>query len=189
MNSFKVDAEKASSEPEKALPNNISNEEDLAFVPAEYINDEDPKRPLKFTDKDGSVYKFALKPLVYSVLFILLVECLERFTYYGINNTQTAFLTGVYDAHWNANMTATEAASMTSLSVAVAYSSPFLGAILADGLLGDFWNIVFGTSLLYIPGIILIALTTIPQLLGSTFNLHVLCAGLFVLISPGNGIH
>lgn len=34
-------------------------------------------------------FKYALRPLWYSVIFILLIECLERLSYYGINNTET----------------------------------------------------------------------------------------------------
>ncbi|CAB9530233.1 15 member 4 [Seminavis robusta] len=94
---------------------------------------------------------------------------------------------GVYDDNWNAGLTGVEAASVTSLSTAIAYSSPFLGAILADALLGDFWVIALGTSFLYIPGMILIALTTVPELLGETFNMTALRVGLTVLYPLGAG--
>lgn len=186
MNSITLDPEQAC-EGESSLPDNVATKADLEIVPREYLNEEDERRPIKYSDKNGSTYTYALKPMLYSVIFILIVECLERFSYYGIDFTQTAFLTGVYNANWNANLTAAEASSMTSLSVAIAYSSPFLGAALADGLLGEFWNIIIGTSVLYIPGIVLIALTTIPYLLGPTFNISVLSAGLFVLFPLGTG--
>ena len=140
------------------LPKNVNSRQDLAFLPEKYLSN-DSQRPLYLHP-----YTYALKPLLYSVVFILVIECLERFTYYGINTTETAFLIGAYDAEWNANLTDVQAASYTSASIGIAYSAPFLGGILADGLLGDYWCIVLGVAALYIPGLILIALTTFPGL-------------------------
>jgi dipeptide/tripeptide permease len=171
---------------EDDLPSNVSTLEQLELVPS-YYRSKDPRKPLQLTDKDNTNYSYALKPMIYSVIFILIVEALERFSYYGINFTQTAYLTGVYDKNWSANLSGVDASSMTSLSTAIAYSSPFVGAVLADALLGDFWVIALGTSLLYIPGMILIACTTIPGLLGETFNLGALRAGLVILYPLGAG--
>lgn len=140
------------------LPTNVHLKEELALLPEKYLSD-DPQRPLYLHP-----YKYALKPLFYSVLFILIIEGLERFTYYGINTTETAYLIGDYDEDWNANMTDVRAASYTSASVGIAYTAPFLGGILADGLLGDFWCIILGVAVFYIPGLVLIALTTFPGL-------------------------
>lgn len=123
-----------------------------------------------------------------AVLFILIVEALERFSFYGIADTETAFLSGVYYPNWNPGVSSIEAAAMTSLSTAIAYSAPSIGALLADGLLGDFWNITFGVGCFYIPGLILIALTTVPGLLGHTFNMSALRAGLLVLFPLGTGL-
>lgn len=142
----------------------------------------DPQRPLKHSN-----HQYALKPLWYSVVFILLIEMLERFAYYGINNSQTAYLTGAYNADWNANMTATGAVTFVSTTQGIAYSLPFLGGILADGFLGDYWGILLGTSLFYIPGLLLIALTSYPYLLGPTFDHNTLVAGMLVLYPLGAG--
>jgi proton-dependent oligopeptide transporter, POT family len=62
-----------------------------------------------------------------------------------------------------------------------------VGGILADGLLGDYWGILLGTSLLYIPGLLLIALTSYPYLLGETFDYNTLVAGMLVLYPLGAG--
>ena len=171
---------------ENELPKNVDSPEQLELVPSHYLS-KDATKPLQFTNKDNAKYKYALKPMIYSVIFILIVEALERFSYYGVNFTQTAYLTGAYNENWSANLTGVDASSMTSLSTAIAYSSPFVGAILADAVLGDFLVIALGTSLLYIPGMILIALTTIPGLLGETFNMGALRAGLVILYPMGAG--
>jgi len=67
-------------------------------------------------------------------------------------------------------MTGVGVASLDNLSTAIACSLPLIGAILADCIIGDFWVILVGAGLLVIPGLILIALTTIPGLLGESFN-------------------
>lgn len=163
----------------------INSKEQLALLPDEYLSDH-PHRPLLNRDEYGNEYKYALRPLFHSAIFILLIELLERFSYYGVAFTQTSYLTGTYGS-WNAGMTSVQATSFVSASIAVAYTAPFLGGILADGLLGDYWEILLGTSLLYIPGLLLIALTTIPHLLGETFNTTVLTVGMLVLWPLGAG--
>lgn len=75
-----------------------------------------------------------------------------------------------------------------SISVAVAYTAPFLGAFLADQVLGDYWTILSGTIFFYLPGLLLIALTTIPGFLGKEFNQSALAFGLLFLWPTGTGI-
>lgn len=75
-----------------------------------------------------------------------------------------------------------------SISVAVAYSTPFLGAFLADQLLGDYWSILAGTLIFYLPGLTLIALTSVHGLLGEEFNRFALAFGLLILWPTGTGI-
>ena len=164
------------------LPNDVHKKEQLALLPEKYLSD-DPRRPLFLQPN----FKYALKPLFYSALFILIIEGLERFTYYSIVNSETAFLTGVYNPSWSPDFTNVQAASYTSASTALAYTAPFIGGIVADSFLGDFWTITFGVSAFYIPGMILIALTTFPGLLGSTFNTKALTAGLLALMPLGTG--
>ena len=66
-------------------------------------------------------------------------------------------------------MSAADASSFTSASAAMVYMSPFVGGILADGMFGDYWGILFGTSFFYLPGLIIIAVCGYPYLLGDTF--------------------
>ena len=73
-------------------------------------------------------------------------------------------------------------------STAVAYTTPFLGALLADRILGEYVTILVGCLLCYIPGLLLIALTTIPLFLGNEFNRSAINWGLLVLWPMGTGM-
>ena len=167
-------------------PTNVDSVEKLAGLPDEVLSG-DPHKPLIHKDEIGDTFTYVLKPMFYSVIYILLVELLERFAFYGLNYTSTAYLTGVYNPSWNAGFTAIAASSYVSISTAVAYTSPFCGAYMADVLLGDFWTIVVGVLLFYIPGVLLIALTTIPGFLGQTFNVPVLTFAFLFLWPLGTG--
>jgi hypothetical protein len=201
------------------LPSDVHTREQLSLLPQEFRSN-DPTRPLLLTATTTTTapgpyhkleqqqqeqlhhYTYSLRPLWYSVIFILIIEGLERLTYYGVTNTETAYLTGSYDHHhslvagagtagmgsWNANLTAVQATSYTSASIGIAYTSPFLGGIVADGWLGDYGAIVVGVLALYLPGVILIASTTVPHLLGrETFNMPALTFGLLLLMPLGTG--
>jgi dipeptide/tripeptide permease len=171
---------------EVELPANVSTEEQLESLPDECLTG-DPVHPLLFTDSRGDNYKYHLNPMTYSVIYILIVELLERFAFYGINYTQAAYLTGAYNRNWNANMEAVQASSYVSVSTAIAYTMPFVGALLADCFLGEYYTIAGGAMLFYIPGLTLIALTTIPGCLGPTFNQSALRWGLLALWPIGTG--
>jgi proton-dependent oligopeptide transporter, POT family len=190
------------------LPSNVSTVEQLRSIP-ETFQSHKHHEPLKHVDEDtGEVFTYALKPMSYAVLFILSVELLERFSYYGLVYTQTSYLTGVYDhSHnndnndttddeqeddgWSAKMTAVGASSYVSVAIAMGYTAPFLGALLADSFIGDYWSIVVGCTCFYLPGLFLIVLTTIPHVLGSwedEFPTRLLALGLLVLWPIGTGI-
>eukprot|EP00934_Nitzschia_sp_Nitz4_P008441 Nitzschia sp. Nitz4//scaffold4_size323378//111435//113603//NITZ4_000648-RA/size323378-processed-gene-0.274-mRNA-1//1//CDS//3329553363//8431//frame0 len=173
--------------PDDDLPTNISTVEQLETIP-EFCLSGNKERPLRHVNEKGDVSMYALKPMYYSVIFILLVELLERFTFYGVQYTQTSFLTGAYNEDWNADMSAVGASSYVSISTAIAYSMPFLGAYLADSVLGDYWAILFGSLVLYIPGITLIMLSSVPNLLGSEFPKTLLSFGLLFLWPTGTGV-
>jgi dipeptide/tripeptide permease len=183
------------------IPNNVHTIEQLQLLPTDclnketsYDNDDDintnhMRRPLRHVDDRGNVYTYLLQPYKYIIPLILVVEMIERFTYYGVYYTQTLYLTGVYNAKWNANYTSIEAASLVSLSTAVAYTTPFIGAYLSDKLFGDYYSIVFGATCLYLPGLFLVALTSIPHLFGShTFNTTALNVAILGLWPLGTGI-
>ena len=85
-------------------------------------------------------------------------------------------------------MSAIAASSYVAISTAVAYTMPFVGAVLADSVLGEYWSILFGTIVFYIPGLALITLSSVPYLLGETFNKKALSFGLLCMWPCGTGI-
>ena len=196
------------------IPNNVHTIEQLQLLPTdclnkepdEFVSDDDEnnnnihnnidhytgtfmRRPLRHVDDRGKVFTYLLQPYKYIIPLILVVEMIERFTYYGVFYTQTLYLTGAYNPKWNANYTSIEAASLVSLSTAVAYTTPFIGAYLSDKLFGDYYSIVFGATCLYLPGLLLVALTSIPHFLGSpTFNTTALNIAILGLWPLGTGI-
>ena len=149
----------------------------------------DCHRPLLHTDANGQIYTYALNPLYYSVYLILVLELLERFSFYGLYMTQTNFLTGSYDTEWNANLTSMDAASLVSLSTAMAYTAPFVGGMLADRILGDYKTILLGFVIFYLPGVFVIASSTTPTwwLGKETFNVTAYKVALLLLWPLGTG--
>src|SRR3569623_1471311 len=85
------------------LPSNVSDISQLASLPNECRsqNPTTDARPLRHVDDQGTESFYALHPLRYSVWMILLVELMERFSFYGIYYTQTSYLTGAYNEDWN----------------------------------------------------------------------------------------
>lgn len=76
--------------------------------------------------------------------FIIGNELAERFSYYGMRAILVVFMTQyLMDASGNPEpMTASEAKAYFHLFVAITYFTPFLGALLADGLLGKYRTII-----------------------------------------------
>ena len=173
--------------PDDVIPSNVGDESQLYLVPEDCLSGDDV-RPLLHIDDLGNKYRYALQPMVYSVILILIVELLERFCFYGIYYTQTLFLTGAYNEDWNAGFASVKATSFVSMSTMVAYTTPFVGAFMADSLWGDYKSILFGLLLFYLPGLLLLALTTIPYFLGDTFNEALLTLGVLFLWPMGTGI-
>lgn len=137
-------------------------------------------------------HPYALQPLSHSAWYLLLLKLLEGFAYYGIVNTQTNYLMGNYQLDSSKNaagvMSAVQASSLVSGGSAVACAAPFLGGMLADAILGDYWCILLATMILYVPGLLLIALTTVPDLLGPKFYPISLIIGMLILFPLGAGI-
>lgn len=80
----------------------ISSPSHLKSLPSEFLSEDYLRssapsklsRPLLHIDEYGNEYKYFLMPMSMAVVYILLVEMLERFSFYGINYTTTAYLTG-----------------------------------------------------------------------------------------------
>jgi POT family proton-dependent oligopeptide transporter len=173
---------------EANIPSNVSAADQVEGLPDEYKSGE-LRRPLKATDdRTGEEHRYALRPLLFSASFILALHLSESFSYYGVEAITTPFLVGQYDANWNANLTSVEASSYVSGLATISATVPFVSGALADGLLGDYWVILLGAGLFYIPGLLLLALTTLPSLLGATFNHSALSSALLALCPIGLGL-
>ena len=178
------------------VPGDVDTPQQLEDVPREYLNftpsgNLNITRPLLHTDAQGNEYTYALNPMMYSVFLILVLELLERFSFYGLYMSQTNYLTGSYDAYdeWNPNMTSMEAASLISLSTAIAYTVPFIGGMMADAYLGDYRTILVGVVCFYLPALFVIASSTTPNWwLGTeSFNVRAYKLALLVLWPVGTG--
>lgn len=91
--------------------------------------------------------------------FIIGNELAERFSYYGMRAILVVFMTQyLMDAAGNpAPMSASEAKAYFHLFVSITYFTPFLGALLADGLLGKYRTIIL-LSIVYCLGHFCLAL-------------------------------
>jgi len=91
--------------------------------------------------------------------FIIGNELAERFSYYGMRAILVVFMTQyLMDASGkSAPMAASEATAYFHLFVAITYFTPFLGALLADGLLGKYRTILL-LSIIYSLGHFCLAL-------------------------------
>lgn len=103
--------------------------------------------------------------------FIIANELAERFSYYGMRAILVVFMTQYLmnaDGKF-APMSAGEAKAYFHLFVALAYFTPFLGAVLADGVWGKYRTIIV-LSLIYCLGHFCLALDTTRMglLLGQT---------------------
>jgi POT family proton-dependent oligopeptide transporter len=164
---------------------NVRSEEQLLRVPAAYLSG-DASRPLIAHDAQGNAYSYVLRPMMYSVVLILLQEALERMAFYGVSNTIAPFLEGHYGT-WNPGYSLAQALSLSSTTTALASTMPFVGALLADSVLGCYWTIVIFGVIAYLPGLLLIALSAKPYALGEEFNVPALLVGLLGLYPLGAG--
>lgn len=91
--------------------------------------------------------------------FIIGNELAERFSYYGMRAILVVFMTQyLMDAGGNpAPMSASEAKAYFHLFVSITYFTPFLGALLADGVLGKYRTIIL-LSIVYCLGHFCLAL-------------------------------
>lgn len=68
--------------PDDDLPTDVETVEQLKLLPEEMLSG-DEQRPLRHVDDQGIETFYSLKPMTYSVILILMVELLERFSFYG----------------------------------------------------------------------------------------------------------
>jgi len=66
-------------------------------------------------------------------------------------------------------------------------SLPFIIAAFADICAGDFWTLAILLCVFFVPGVLLIFLTSVPFLLGETFPLDIFRVGMQILYTVGSG--
>lgn len=104
-------------------------------------------------------------PLVTKAPFIVIMELCERLAYYGIATNIITYVTGVL------GYTSSAASSAVMAWTGTCYFTPLIGAFLADAYLGRYKVILWFSSVFYIPGLILLALSAgVPQLHPSDGN-------------------
>jgi hypothetical protein len=74
------------------IPSNVCRVEQLDLLPDECLSG-DPDRPLRHFDENGNSARYSLNPVAYAAIFVLLVEVMERLSFYGLNYTQASYLT------------------------------------------------------------------------------------------------
>ncbi|XP_066203376.1 solute carrier family 15 member 2 isoform X3 [Saccopteryx leptura] len=152
---------------------NESKETFFSPVSTEEIPPRPPSLPKKPPPKIcGSNY-----PL--SIVFIVVNEFCERFSYYGMKAVLTLYF--LYFLHWNEDTSTSVYHAFSSLC----YFTPILGATIADSWLGKFKTIIY-LSLVYVLGHVIKSLGALPILGGHMVHTVLSLLGLS-LIALGTG--
>ncbi|OQV15159.1 Solute carrier family 15 member 2 [Hypsibius exemplaris] len=91
------------------------------------------------------------------IIFILGNELCERFAFYGMKTVLTLYFTEVF--LWSDS----NATTIYHAFMVFSYFTPIFGAMLADGYIGKF-STIFSLSLVYVAGLILMTLASVPPL-------------------------
>ncbi|EPQ13393.1 Solute carrier family 15 member 2 [Myotis brandtii] len=152
---------------------NESKETFFSPVSTEEVPPPPPSLPKKPPPKIyGSNY-----PL--SIIFIVVNEFCERFSYYGMKAVLTLYF--LYFLHWNEDTSTSVYHAFSSLC----YFTPILGAVIADSWLGKFKTIMY-LSLVYVLGHVIKSLGALPILGGHIVHTVLSLVGLS-LIALGTG--
>ncbi|XP_041374946.1 solute carrier family 15 member 2-like isoform X2 [Gigantopelta aegis] len=154
-------------------------EEDILFD-MQTVREEDALlssdgRPEKISGKAwGRVKNIFTRKSQYpaSIYFILGTEFCERFCYYGLRAILVLYLTNWLGFSQNDGVALFHVTSM------LAYFSPILGAIIADGYIGRYRTIMY-LSIVYCIGNVILALTALPpkEKIGPIIGLMVIGLG------------
>ncbi|KAM9039581.1 solute carrier family 15 member 2 [Sarcophilus harrisii] len=157
------------------FPKNESKETLFALVSPEEALPQPSNPPKKTTRKIcGSNY-----PL--SIVFIVVNEFCERFSYYGMKAVLTLYF--LYFLHWSEDTSTSVYHAFSSLC----YFTPLIGAIMADSWLGRFRTIIY-LSLVYVLGHLVKSLGAVPVLGGHEMHTVLSMMGLFFIALGTGGI-
>ncbi|KAL3771993.1 hypothetical protein ACHAW5_002223 [Stephanodiscus triporus] len=132
-------------------------------------------------------YQFHENPMVHCVWILLILRAIERSIFMGILYINPGFLTGYYNPIWNPGFSSSKANVFISSTQALQSSLPFIIAAFADMCAGDFWTLAILLCVFFIPGVLLIFFSAVPFLLGETFPLEILRAGMQIFYTVGSG--
>ncbi|DAA33423.1 solute carrier family 15 member 2 [Bos taurus] len=105
-----------------------NDSKETLFLPVS--TEEVPPRPPSFPEKPSPKICGSNYPL--SIVFIVVNEFCERFSYYGMKAVLTLYF--LYFLHWSENTSTSVYHAFSSLC----YFTPILGAAIADSWLGKF---------------------------------------------------
>ncbi|XP_054940971.1 solute carrier family 15 member 2 isoform X2 [Physeter macrocephalus] len=139
--------------------------------------EEVPPRPPSFPKKPSPKICGSNYPL--SIVFIVVNEFCERFSYYGMKAVLTLYF--LYFLHWSEDTSTSVYHAFSSLC----YFTPILGAAIADSWLGKFKTIIY-LSLVYVLGHVIKSMGALPILGGQMLHTVLSMVGLS-LIALGTG--
>jgi len=122
---------------EQDVPNQPNLDEGEGAIDECFLSG-DPDKPYVYVDSKGNAYHYYKNPLFKSVVFILGLELLERFSYYILQPEHNRYLTNPVFA----GMSVTDASATIKLMSSLGYMWPILSAALCDLKLGLFNGIL-----------------------------------------------
>lgn len=130
--------------------------------------------------KEHQSTKASIRNYPKGVFFCLGNEFSERFSFYGMRAILTLYLISIH------NMPDSEAKLIFHAFVSLAYFTPILGSILADGFLGRY-HVILYISILYCLGHVLLTIGAVPTLPREILQILDF-VGLFVIAVATGGI-
>ncbi|XP_018089583.1 peptide transporter 2 isoform X1 [Xenopus laevis] len=116
-----------------------------------------------------------------SIMFIVVNEFCERFSYYGMKAVLTLYFLNYL--HWDENLSTTVYHAFSGLC----YFTPLIGAPIADAWLGKF-NTIFYLSILYVIGHIIKSVGAIPTVGSTEVHVALSVIGLIAIAFGTGGI-
>ncbi|KAM3917171.1 solute carrier family 15 member 2 [Leptodactylus fuscus] len=116
-----------------------------------------------------------------SILFIIVNEFCERFSFYGMKAVLTLYFLNYL--HWDENLSTTIYHAFTGLC----YFTPIIGAPIADAWLGKF-NTIFWLSILYVIGHVIKSVGAIPSVGSTEVHVALSIIGLIAIAIGTGGI-
>lgn len=152
-------------------------------------HDDDDTNPRQFVtwESRGTSYQFSNNPMRNCVWIILVLRAVQQGLTFGMLFINPGFLTGAYNSSWSPGFSSSKANTFITGTQGLNSTLPFLIALVADFLIGDYWVILLLLIVFFLPGILLITLSAWPYQLGDTFPMHLYRVGFQILFTIGNG--